>query len=103
MIDKEELKFKFRERKNEIQIMLKYFFMEPFIEGKRLISGYYNSTLFFWISVATLIVLWRDKVGGYKMKIAIFLVIFSYIYMFFKSGRWKEYYQKEMVEGKKIE
>ncbi len=99
----EEMKFKASEKLDEIKIMLFYFFKEPFLEIKRMTKGYYNSVLLFWVSVATLVFFWKNHIGGYKIKIAIGLVIFSYVYSFFKSGRWKEYYEREYVKGEKLE
>ena len=99
----EEIKFKFKEGTNELKIVISYFLKEPFYELKRLISGYYNSTLFFWASVILYIYLWKRNVGGYNLKVAGILIIISYFYMFYKSDRWKEYYRKEFIEGKKIE
>jgi len=99
----EEIIFGIRETKNKFKIILTYFLKEPFYEIKRLISGYYNSTLLFWVSVMVYIFLWNKQIGGYKIKIAGALIVISYFYMFYKSERWKEYYQKEFIQGKKIE
>lgn len=99
----EEIKFKLKETKNELKIVFSYFFKEPFYELKRLISGYYNSTLFFWASIILYLYLWKRGIGGYNLKIAGILIIISYFYMFYKSNRWKEYYEQEFVKGGKIE
>ena len=99
----EELKFEFNMAKNELKVVLSYFFKEPFYELKRLIAGYYNSTLFFWASVILYIYLWKKNIGNYRLKIAGLLIILSYFYMFYKSNRWREYYEKEFIKGKRIE
>ena len=98
-----EIKFKLREIKAEMQIMLLYLLKEPFLEIKRVVKGYYNSMILFWVTIILYIYAWKQGVGDYKLKIIIALIIISYIYMFFQSGKWKEYYQKEMVEGGKLE
>ena len=103
MIDKEELKFKLKEKTYELKVMFYYFLKEPFIEIKRILEGYYNSVLLFWVSLATGVYFWVNGFGGWRMKIIIVLIIFSYIYSFSKSGRWKEYYKKEYIEGKELE
>ena len=102
-MNKEELKFKIRQNYYQFQIALIYFLKEPFYEIKRLISGYYNSLLLFWFSVIVFIMLWNQNVGGAILKIAGLLIIISYFFMFYKSEKWKEYYTKEYMEGKKIE
>jgi len=99
----EELKFKFKEGMNELKIVMSYFFKEPFYELKRLVSGYYNSTLLFWSSIILYIYLWNRNVGGYYIKIAGILIFISYFYLFYKSNRWKEYYEQEFIKGGKIE
>ncbi len=102
MIDWQELKFKLREKRTEMGIMFMYLLKEPFLEVSRVAQGYYNSMLLFWVTVTLYIYAWKRNIGDYRLKIIIALIIISYIYMFFKSGRWKEYYQKEYVEGKKL-
>ena len=102
-MDWNEFKFKLRETKAEMQIMLLYLLKEPFLEVKRIVKGYYNSMLLFWVTILLYIYSWKSGVGGYNLKIIFVLIIISYIYMFFQSGRWKEYYQKEIVEGKELE
>lgn len=99
----EELKFKIRQIMNKYKIVFLYFFKEPFYEVKRLIRGYYNSTLVFWLSVILFVILWKQNIGGITLKIAGILVLVSYFYMFERSGNWKEYYEKEYIEGGKIE
>ena len=101
-INIEEFKFKFREGANELKIVLSYILKEPFYELKRLVSGYYNSTIFFWASVILYIFLWQKKIGGYQLKVAGVLIIISYFYMFYKSEKWKEYYSQEFIKGGKI-
>lgn len=98
----EELKFKLRHTFHEVKLVLYYFFKEPFYESKRLISGYYNSTLLFWASLVLYIYLWKREIFGTELKVAGMLVFISYFYMFYKSGKWKEYYKKEFIEGEKI-
>ena len=98
----EEIRFKFKEGKNELKIVLSYFLKEPFFELKKIIMGYSNSTLSFWASVILYIYLWRKNIGGINLKVAGILVLISYFYLFYKSKRWKEYYEQEFVKGGKI-
>lgn len=98
----EEKKFKLREKWNNAQIITMYLFKEPFFEIKRAISGYYNSMLLFYMSIITYIYLWKIGVSGYKIKIAGAMILISYIIHFVKQKKWKEYYEKEYIQGKKI-
>ena len=102
-MDIQEIKFKLREKISVLRIASFYFIQEPYYEAKRIWKGSYDSTLFFWFTVVVYTYLWKNGVGGYTLKFAGIAIFFAYFYMFFKSGRWKEYYYKEFVEGKKIE
>ena len=99
----EEQKFKLREIYYEYKIILNYFLKEPIYEFRRLISGYYNSILLFWLTLMAFILFWKSGIGGISLKIMGILVLITYFYMFKRSNRWKEYYNQEYLEGKKIE
>src|SRR3990167_1744647 len=101
IIDKEEVKFKIKEFWTETRITLLYYAKEPFLEIKRIIGGYYNSHILFWMSFIVLVYFWINKIGGWRVKAAIIILILSHIYMFYKSGTPKNYYEKEMVKGEK--
>ena len=102
-MDIQELKFKFKEKFSQFKIVAFYFIQEPFYEAKRVWEGTYESTLFFWFTIIFYLWLWKRGIGGLQLKIAGFLIFFAYFYMFFKGGKWKEYYRKEFIEGKDIE
>lgn len=102
-MDYKEVKFKVRENINKSKIILLYMFKEPLIEIRRLINGYYNSVLMFWVSIILYIILWKQSAPGWKMKVAGFLIFLTYLIMFVKDGSWKEYYKKEYIKGEKVE
>lgn len=101
MIDKEKTKFWFKEQFKDIIITLRYLVREPFYDLKRLVKGYYNSTLIFWFTVGMFFYVWHKT--GKPLKVLGVIVILVYIYMFHESGVARKNYEKEMIEGKKIE
>ena len=98
----DEQKFRMRLWMSRIKIFLLYMVKEPYFEVQALVKGYYTYVLTFWASIAVLAFLQVNNIGGWKTKLAILLVLSSYLAMFWKSGKWREYYQKEFVEGKKV-
>lgn len=99
-MDKKEIIFRIKEEWNTAIIILKYFIKEPYYELKKLINGYYNSMLVFWLTLSLFIYMWYLGRFGRYFKAMGVLVLLTYLYMFVKNKRWKEYYQKEMIEGK---
>lgn len=99
---KKELQFNTRNFWKREKVILKYMLKEPFIEIRRLAVGYYDSTLLFWLVVFVFFLMVYKNVGGYILRITLFLVIFSYYYKFRVEGKWKEYYKIEYIEGKEL-
>lgn len=97
---KEEFNFWMKNEWGDFVITLRYLVKEPYFEIKRLVSGYYNSALVFWFAVYLFFLVWRRT--GNPLKIMGVIVLLAYIYMFHRSGKAKEYYKKEMIEGKEI-
>ena len=99
----EEQKFKLRIFMNKFQVFIFYFFREPYYEAKALAKGSYNSTLLFWLAIFVTISLKLKNIGGWQLNLAVAIILIAYMKMFWESNKWKEYYQKEYVEGKNIE
>lgn len=101
-INKQEIIFKLKDEWKEFLLVLKYFIKDPYYELKKLLSGYYNSTLIFWFTVLIFAVMWFRGILGKPLKIMGIFVFLTYLYMFTKTKKWKEYYNKEMIEGKEL-
>lgn len=98
----EEAEFKRRIFLNKFKVFLIYFFKEPYYEAKALAKGSYNSTLLFWLAVITFVSLKVNGIGGWQLNTAATLILIAYMKMFWESNKWKEYYQKEYIEGKEV-
>jgi len=95
----EETKLRLKEEGYKILLIIKYLFKHPFYEMKNLLSGYYNSALVFWFVVFLFFFMWFNNIIGKPLRVMGIIAILTYIYMFTKTEKWKEYYEKEMVKG----
>ena len=99
---KEETKIRLKEELYVTMLVFKYLIKHPYYEIKNLLRGYYNSTLVFWFAVYLFFYMWFNNIIGKPLKVMGIIVILTYIYMFTKTEKWKEYYEKEMVKGEKL-
>lgn len=95
----EKIKVRLEEEIYKIRLVIKYLFRHPFYEVKNLFSGYYNSALVFWFTAFLFFYMWFNNIIGKPLKVMGIIAILTYIYMFTKSEKWKEYYEKEMIKG----
>jgi len=95
----EETKLRLKEEGYKLFLIIKYLLKHPFYEMKTLLSGYYNSALVFWIVVFLFFFMWYNNILGKPLRVMGILAILTYVYMFTKTEKWKEYYEKEMVKG----
>lgn len=95
----EEIKIKLKEEGYKLILVVKYLLKHPFYEIKNLLAGYYNSALVFWFALYLFFYMWYTNIIGKPLRIMGILVIIAYVYMFTKTEKWKEYYEKEMVKG----
>lgn len=96
---KESTKIRLKEEGYKLFLVIKYLLKHPFYEIKNLFSGYYNSALVFWFTSILFFYMWLNNILGKPLKVMGILAILTYIYMFTKSEKWKEYYEKEMIKG----
>lgn len=99
----EEQKFRMRIFLNKFKVFLIYFLKEPYYEAKALVKGTYQSTLLFWVAVILFIAMKANNVGGWKSDLAVAIILIAYMKIFWESNKWKEYYQKEYIDGKSPE
>ena len=98
----EETKARLKEEWFKISLVGKYLILHPYYEIKNILKGYYNSSLVFWFTIFIFFYMWNQNIIGKPLKVVGILAIITYIYMFTKTEKWKEYYEKEMLKGEEL-
>ena len=94
----ERIKFVFLREWKRTRIILKYLMLEPFYEIRDLLDGSSRSVLVFYFAVFLFFWMWHRNILGRPLQIMGILVFLTYVYMFVKSNKWKEYYEKSFEE-----
>ena len=100
-MDKTEFNEKRRIFMSKLKIFIIQSIKEPYYESIAFLKGHYNSYLLFWLSVGVYTFFKVNNIGGVWIRASLIMGIICLIFFLWNSGKWKQRYKEEFVEGNK--